>query len=65
MSLGVLDLAGRLGMELIHGDSYPAGDHAVIWNGLDEAGRPVSSGVYLYRLEAAGAGVTRKMTLLR
>ncbi len=33
--------------------------------GTDDRGQPVSSGVYLYRVQAAGFSETRKMLLLR
>jgi len=48
----------------VQGD-YPAGSHQVTWNGTDAGGGPVSSGVYLYRLTAGGAAMTRKMMLLK
>jgi hypothetical protein len=41
------------------------GHHAVEWNGIDEAGVPVSSGVYFYRLIADRRTLSRKMVLLR
>ena len=34
-------------------------------NGADENGRPLASGVYLYRLRAGGHILTRKLLLLR
>jgi hypothetical protein len=43
----------------------PAGDHSVDWTGLDGAGRPVASGIYLYQLEMRGATRQRKLTLVR
>ncbi len=44
---------------------YPAGIHRIQWNGTDQAGRVLSSGVYFYRLRAAGRVITRKMILLK
>jgi tetratricopeptide (TPR) repeat protein len=41
------------------------GQHQVVWNGVDEHGRSVSSGVYLYRLDAAGKSTAKKMLLLK
>jgi flagellar hook assembly protein FlgD len=42
-----------------------AGVHAVAWDGRDDSGRDVASGLYLSRLEADGQRVERKMMLLR
>jgi hypothetical protein len=43
----------------------PAGYQSVLWNGADQTGKSVSSGVYFYRLEAAGKCITHKMLLLK
>ena len=42
-----------------------AGYHRLRWDGRDDAGRPVASGVYLYRLVTDEAVLTRKLILLR
>lgn len=41
-----------------------AGQHRVRWDGRDEAGKKVSSGIYLYRLQSGGAAVFKKMILV-
>jgi flagellar hook assembly protein FlgD len=41
------------------------GWHEVHWDGRDQAGRHVSSGVYFYRLEGTGPLLIRSMTLLK
>jgi hypothetical protein len=41
------------------------GDYRIVWNGKDSQGAAVSSGIYLYRIEANGKSQVRKMTLLR
>jgi len=61
--LGIYDLSGRLVREF--GESLPAGEHRIVWDGRDAAGQPVSSGVYLYRLEAGQHSATRRMLLLK
>ena len=65
VTLTVYDLLGRAVVTLVD-ESKPAGAHAVTWNGRNTAGRPVASGIYIYRL-TAGPGFTqsRKMLLLR
>ena len=42
-----------------------AGFHSVAWDGRDDSGRPVSSGIYLYRMEATGFSGVRKMLLVK
>jgi len=41
------------------------GLHIATWNGIDQRGRQVSSGVYFYRLEAEDFEMTKKMVLLK
>ncbi len=62
--LVVLDAQGRRVCTLVD-DLQSAGIHAVRWDGRDQAGNRLASGVYLYRLEAGSLTATRKMLLLK
>ncbi len=42
-----------------------AGIHSVQWNGTDDLGRPVASGIYIYRMAAGAFSTERKMVLLK
>ncbi|MBI1795689.1 MAG: hypothetical protein HYR74_01420 [Candidatus Eisenbacteria bacterium] len=64
MHLAVYDAAGRRVATLVDG-VVDGGPHTVRWNGLDNGGHAVGSGLYLCRLEAAGAAETRKLMRLR
>jgi hypothetical protein len=64
VGLRVYNAAGQLVRTLVCG-YRAAGEHQVVWDGRDEAGRQVSNGVYLYRLEAGGEAVTGRMALVR
>ena len=64
ISLDVFDLRGARVRRLMDG-VRTAGTHRVSWDGADEAGRPVSSGVYVVRLAAEQQALTTRITLLR
>jgi aminopeptidase N len=64
VSLRIYDAAGRLVRALV-GTPLSAGTYARVWDGTDSRGAAVSSGVYLYRLDAGSFSRTRKMILLR
>jgi flagellar hook assembly protein FlgD len=42
-----------------------AGNHNVLWSGLDQNKRPVSSGVYFYRLVTQSNTISKKMVLAK
>jgi flagellar hook assembly protein FlgD len=46
-------------------ETKSAGTYRVEWDGNDEAGRPVTSGVYLYRFTTGEVTETKKMLLVR
>ena len=64
VTVTVFDLGGRRLRTLEQGAQAP-GRHAVAWDGTDENGARQSSGMYLYRLQADGRSLTRKMMLVK
>ena len=62
--LEVLDILGRRIRLLIEG-GISAGTHQVLWDGRDDSGQSVSSGVYLYRLQAGEYHAVKRMLLVR
>lgn len=64
VSLAVYDLAGRRVQTLVD-RRLDAGRHLAQWRGTDAAGRQVSSGTYILRLESGGRVESRRMVLVR
>lgn len=64
VTLRVYDALGRRVATLVDGE-LSAGPHAVTWNGRGESGQPLASGTYIYRLDADGSVLTRRMTVVR
>jgi minor extracellular serine protease Vpr len=62
--LRVFDLMGREVASLVDELQAP-GTYSLTWHGSDNAGTPLSSGVYFYRLEGSGKQLTKKMVLLK
>ncbi|MCD4818546.1 MAG: T9SS type A sorting domain-containing protein [Candidatus Cloacimonetes bacterium] len=60
----VYNVKGKKVKKLIN-EHLPAGIHSVIWDGTDEIGNPVSSGIYLYKLKNGRYTVTKKMILMK
>ena len=64
VNVTVYSLLGEEIATLLAGDITP-GTHEVRWNGVDNAGEAVASGVYIYRVEANNQALTGKMMLLK
>ncbi len=64
VQLRVYDVRGAVIATLVDG-MLPEGRHTIAWNGRNSAGRPVSSGTYLYGLVAGKQRLSRKMVLVR
>jgi flagellar hook assembly protein FlgD len=52
-------------VRVLEAASYEAGEHAVAWDGRDDAGRNAPSGVYLVQLRGDGFAETAAATLVR
>jgi serine protease AprX len=63
LSLRVFDVSGRLIRTLVN--DMKAGSATVLWDGRNDSGDKVTSGVYFVRLFAKGESVTKKAVLLR
>jgi subtilisin-like proprotein convertase family protein len=64
VSLKVYNAAGQLVRVLADGNQS-AGHHSVTWDGRDQRGGRVATGVYLYRLDAGSIAATSKLVVVR
>jgi len=64
VKLDIYDLAGRHVSTLVS-EHVDIGEHQVQWNGKDDTGSQVASGVYLYQLRAGDLVETKRMVLLK
>jgi len=64
VSLRVYNVAGQLVRTLVNDVKTP-GPHTVTWDGMNNAGSSVASGVYFYRMTTRGFTQTRKLTVLK
>ncbi|KPJ60677.1 MAG: hypothetical protein AMJ46_05305 [Latescibacteria bacterium DG_63] len=65
VELCIYDVSGRLVKTLIDGVPMEQGRHHATWNGRNDAGRAVSSGIYFTKLSAGDEVADTKMVLLK
>lgn len=63
VTLTIFDVSGRKVRTLVN-ESRAANRHSVVWDGRDDRGQMVGSGVYFYKLDAGSFTQTRKMMRL-
>lgn len=71
----IVQKAGRVGVrifsifseevQVLVDEVKPVGSYEVIWNGRDQFGSSVASGIYLVNLQFDRKNFTRKMTILK
>lgn len=64
VNLAVYDISGRLVKQLVNGQ-MDAGEKNIVWNGKDQSGQRVASGVYFYKMSAGDYSATDKMVMLK
>ena len=65
VSLMIYDLKGNQIKQLVHTRQERGLNKSVVWSGLDSQNKPVSGGVYLYRIQIGDYFDTQKMVLLK
>jgi len=64
VSMNIYDITGRLVRTLVNEAQEP-GYYKVLWDGKDDLGKAVASGIYFYRIEAGDFTGMRKMVVTR
>jgi hypothetical protein len=64
VSLKIYNIKGELVRTLVN-EYKPAGNHIAIWDGKDDAGIQLASGIYLYRIQADKFTDSKKMILIK
>lgn len=62
--LAIYSLDGRL-IKTLYNDIKTSGHHFLTWDGTDNSGYEVSSGIYIYQMHAANYTQTRKLTFIK
>ena len=61
----IFNIRGQVVNNLITSIQMSGGYHSIVWNGKDNVGREVASGIYVLKFLSKEYSISRKMTLLR
>jgi len=64
VTVKIYDVAGRLVRTLVD-DVKDAGAYSAVWDGRNNGGAGVASGIYFYKMETAGFSASKKLVMLR
>jgi len=64
VSISIFNQKGQIVRTLVD-SQMPAGAHQIVWNGMDDHGSSVSSGIYYYRMTSGKYTSTRKMVMMK
>ncbi len=64
VTLTIYDLSGKKIRTLVN-QKQGVGSYQVLWNGTNDLGQPMASGVFMYKLQAGSFSQSRKMLLLK
>ena len=65
VSLKIYNVAGQLVRTLVDGEEMVAGLHMVRWDGANNSGEEVASGIYFYKMSAGDFQATKKMVVTK
>jgi hypothetical protein len=64
VSLSIYDILGRKVRTLVS-EEMSSGNHSVLWNGTNDSGNDVASGIYFYQVKVENFSDTRRLALLK
>jgi hypothetical protein len=64
LNLQIYDTNGRVVRDLLRGD-HDAGEHTVVWDGADNRGAQVPTGIYYARLSSRSEPLTRRLVMVK
>jgi flagellar hook assembly protein FlgD len=64
VTLRIFNVKGQTVRELVN-EALPPGQYSVVWNGRDDFGRPLASGVYFYQLKAGDVQQVKRLILMK
>lgn len=64
VNINIYNTLGQVVRNLVNAE-YAAGSHKVVWDGMNNAGNNLTSGIYFYRFESGKIAKTIKMQLIR
>jgi len=65
LHLTIYDVTGKTVKRFSRGDFWNAGNHTITWDGRDEAGTKIGSGIYYYQINTGREQKTKKMLLIK
>jgi len=65
VTLTIYDISGQVIRTMVNNQAMSAGQYKSVWDGRDESGIKVASGVYFYQLHTGDFVAKKKMTLLQ
>lgn len=64
VNIEIYNVKGQKVKTLVN-EAKAAGNHSIVWKGLDDNNRPVSSGVYFFKMNAGKYSSTKKMIMMK
>ena len=64
VQIDIFNIKGQKVKSLVN-DHFAPGTHKVVWNGTDDQGQNVGSGIFFYRMKSEGYETNRKMILMK